>query len=115
MKEHQNEEMEIDLLELFFHLLSKWKVLLLGLIIGAVVAGGVGLGAAIGLGTSMNQTIGNPVHKEETKTCISCGAQMPYTAKFCPECGKSNPEIVCTCGQKLSYGIKFCPQCGKKL
>lgn len=82
---------------------------------GAVVAGGVGLGAAIGLGTSMNQTIGNPVHKEETKTCISCGAQMPYTAKFCPECGKSNTEIVCTCGQKLSYGIKFCPQCGKKL
>ena len=40
MKEHQNEEMEIDLLELFFHLLSKWKFLLLGLIVGAVVAGG---------------------------------------------------------------------------
>ena len=40
MKEHQNEEMEIDLLELFFHLLRKWKLLLLGLIAGAVIAGG---------------------------------------------------------------------------
>lgn len=82
---------------------------------GVFAAGGVGLGAAMGLGASMNQTVGNPVHREETKTCISCGAQIPVSAKFCPECGGNNSEMVCTCGQKLAYGTKFCPECGKKV
>ncbi len=40
MRENRNEEMEIDLLELFFLLLKKWKMLLLGLIVGGVLAGG---------------------------------------------------------------------------
>lgn len=40
MKENRNEEMEIDLIELFFHLLKRWKLLLLGLVVGAVLAGG---------------------------------------------------------------------------
>lgn len=82
---------------------------------GVFAAGGVGLGAAMGLGASMNQTVGNPVHREETKTCISCGAQIPFSAKFCPECGSNNSEMVCTCGQKLAYGTKFCPECGRKV
>lgn len=38
MKGNQNEE--IDLLELFLLLLKKWKLLLLGLIVGGVLAGG---------------------------------------------------------------------------
>lgn len=40
MREKHNEELEIDLLELFFFLLKKWKLLLLGLVIGGVLAGG---------------------------------------------------------------------------
>lgn len=40
MKDRQNEEMQIDLLELFFLLLKKWKLLLLGLIAGGILAGG---------------------------------------------------------------------------
>lgn len=40
MDKRQNEEMEIDLLELFGVLIRKWKFLLLGLIIGGVLAGG---------------------------------------------------------------------------
>lgn len=40
MRDKRNEEMEIDLLELFFLLLRKWKLLLLGLIVGGVLAGG---------------------------------------------------------------------------
>ena len=40
MEKRQNEEMEIDLLELFGVLIRKWKFLLLGLIIGGVLAGG---------------------------------------------------------------------------
>lgn len=36
-----NEEIEIDLVELFSYLIRKWKQLLLGLIIGGVIAGGL--------------------------------------------------------------------------
>lgn len=41
MREKQSEELEIDLLELFFLLIRKWKLLLLGLVAGGVLAGGV--------------------------------------------------------------------------
>lgn len=37
---------------------------------------------------SMNQTIGNPIYKEEMKECVSCHAKIPDGTKFCPECGK---------------------------
>ena len=82
---------------------------------GAFAAGGIGLGAAMGIGTAMNQTIGNPIGKEETKNCISCNASMPVNARFCPQCGFNNSDIICECGNKLSPNIKFCPQCGKKV
>lgn len=82
---------------------------------GAFVAGGMGLGAAMGVGTSMSQTVGNPMHREETKECISCKARIPMNAKFCPECGFNNSEMVCECGNKLAPGMKFCPECGKKV
>lgn len=81
---------------------------------GAFVAGGMGLGAAMGVGASMSQTVGNPMHREETKECISCKARIPMNAKFCPECGFNNSEMVCECGNKLAPGMKFCPECGKK-
>ena len=82
---------------------------------GAFATAGLGLGAAMGMGASMKQTIGNPIHKEDTKECISCKAQIPIGAKFCPECGFNNCERVCTCGYKLAQGAKFCPECGKKV
>jgi membrane protease subunit (stomatin/prohibitin family) len=82
---------------------------------GAFAAGGIGVGAAMGMGASMSQTVGNPIHKEETKECASCHAQIPIGSKFCPECGFNNSEIVCECGKKLAPGTKFCPECGKKV
>jgi len=82
---------------------------------GAFAAGGIGLGTAIGMGASMNQTVGNPIHKEDTKECISCKARIPIGSRFCPECGFDNSELVCECGNKLPRGTKFCPQCGKKV
>lgn len=82
---------------------------------GAFAAGGIGLGAAMGMGASMNQTVGNPIHREDTKSCASCGAQIPIASKFCPECGFNNSEIICECGNKLVPGTKFCPECGKKV
>lgn len=82
---------------------------------GAFVAGGVGLGAAMSLGATMNQTVGNPVHKEELKECVQCHAQIPVGSKFCPECGCNNSERICVCGNKLKPGTKFCSECGKKV
>lgn len=82
---------------------------------GAFAAGGIGLGAAMNMGASLNQTVGNPIHKEDTKACISCGAQIPIASKFCPECGANNGETICECGNKLAPGTKFCPECGKKV
>lgn len=82
---------------------------------GAFAAGGIGLGTAMGMGASMSQTVGNPIQKEETKECVSCKARIPINAKFCPECGYDNSELVCECGNKLSPDAKFCPECGKKV
>lgn len=82
---------------------------------GAFAAGGIGLGAAMGMGAAMNPTVGNPIRKELTKTCVSCGMQIPVGVKFCPECGFNNSEIVCECGNKVAAGTKFCSVCGKKL
>lgn len=82
---------------------------------GAFAAGGIGLGAAMGMGASMNQTVGNPMHKEEVKECVSCHARIPVNSKFCPECGYKNSETICECGNKLIPGTKFCPECGKKV
>ncbi len=82
---------------------------------GAFAAGGIGFGAAMGMGTMMNQTVGNPIHKEDTKECISCKARIPIGSKFCPECGANNSELICECGNKLTRGTKFCPECGKKV
>ncbi len=82
---------------------------------GAFAAGGIGLGAAMGMGASMNQTVGNPIHREDTKECISCKARIPVSSKFCPECGFNNGEIICECGNKMLPGTKFCPECGKKV
>lgn len=82
---------------------------------GAFAAGGIGLGAAMGIGASMNQVVGNPLHREDTKTCVSCGGRIPVAVKYCPQCGFNNSEIVCECGKKLTPGMKFCPECGKKV
>lgn len=82
---------------------------------GAFAAGGIGLGAAMGMGASLNQTVGNPIHKEEMKKCVSCGSSIPINSKFCPECGFNNSEIICECGNKMAPGTKFCPECGKKV
>ena len=82
---------------------------------GAFAAGGIGLGAALNMSTSMNQAIGNPIQKIETQECIECHAKIQTGSKFCPECGASNTMKTCECGSLLNLGIKFCPECGKKV
>ncbi len=53
--------------------------------------------------------------------CPNCGAHVPATSKFCPECGKSltppsTASIKCpNCGRMIPAGSKFCPDCGTKI
>ena len=40
-KQKEENEMEIDLVSLFFYLIDKWKLLFLGAVVGVVLAGAV--------------------------------------------------------------------------
>ncbi|MCI8962439.1 MAG: SPFH domain-containing protein [Eubacterium sp.] len=82
---------------------------------GIFAAGGVGLGAAMNMGSSMSQTVGNPIQNQDTKECPSCHANIPGSSKFCPECGFDYKKLQCECGNILTPGSKFCPECGKKV
>ena len=82
---------------------------------GVFAAGGVGLGAAINMGSAMKDSVGNAVQSASTKKCYACGKSIPASSKFCPECGANNATTVCECGCQLQPGTKFCPECGKKV
>lgn len=82
---------------------------------GVFAAGGIGLGAAMNMGSSMGQTVGNPLRNEDMKECPACHANIPVGSKFCPECGFDYKKLQCECGNLLPVGSKFCPECGKKV
>lgn len=87
---------------------------------GAFAAGGIGVGAAMGMGAAMNQTVGNPMagsqsRGDETKECPSCHARIAAQSKFCPECGFDYRKLQCECGNMLEPGAKFCSECGKRV
>ena len=47
-------------------------------------------------------------------TCVSCNAELPSSAKFCPECGTKVGAVQCPhCGEALKSGAKFCHHCGQ--
>ena len=82
---------------------------------GVFAAGGLGVGAAINMGASMNQVISNPMQTADTKDCPMCHKRNPVSAKFCPECGYNYQKLICECGNLLNAGTKFCSECGKKV
>ncbi len=88
---------------------------------GAFVAGGLGMGAAMGMHSTMQQNMGNPMQQPapaaapETKQCPSCAASLPVASKFCPECGFDMREKRCECGEMIPVGHKFCSECGRKV
>jgi membrane protease subunit (stomatin/prohibitin family) len=53
--------------------------------------------------------------------CPKCGAHIPATSKFCPECGTTitpptNQTMTCPkCGKSIPANSKFCPECGAKI
>ena len=84
---------------------------------------GMGLGAGAGMGSMMSGLMGQVAAKASPTHFASCTnrkckAEIPATAKFCPECGAPviAPTTKCTgCNADVSAGAKFCGNCGKKL
>lgn len=82
---------------------------------GAFAAGGIGLGAAVNMGISMNEIVDKPIQKENYGECPSCHIKMSAFSRFCPQCGFEYSKLKCECGNILSQNAKFCPECGKKV
>jgi membrane protease subunit (stomatin/prohibitin family) len=100
---------------------------------GGVAGAGVGLGAGVGMGymmvDAMRQQPGglNPSQQQAgmaggggmaLKACVSCGAQIPSDAGFCPKCGKPQqaPGKACPkCGAAVAADAMFCPKCGNRM
>ncbi len=85
---------------------------------GSGLAGmGIGLGAGVGMGELFADSIKSA--KNTTKTavvpCIKCGASIPGTVKFCPQCGETQVLSCVKCGQPITKGAKFCSNCGEKV
>jgi uncharacterized protein YjiK len=53
----------------------------------------------------------------KTFTCPHCNQAHPAGARFCPVTGETIPEIhICSsCGEQVHYDWKVCPQCGGSL
>lgn len=47
--------------------------------------------------------------------CTQCGASIPDSSKFCPECGARQERKCAACGTALAPAAKFCPECGTKV
>lgn len=83
-------------------------------IAGVAMAGGLGVGAGIGMMQGVQNI--NPINNlSQNKKCSKCGCEIRDNAKFCPECGNSTIQKKCSCGAILLPGIKFCPECGTKI
>jgi membrane protease subunit (stomatin/prohibitin family) len=83
----------------------------LGLGFGQVMAGAIGGGHGQGTGAGQTQTVG----------CAKCGTQNPTGAKFCSNCGATQPapqtsSVECpSCHAQIQGGTKFCASCGTSL
>jgi membrane protease subunit (stomatin/prohibitin family) len=85
-----------------------------------------GGGAGLGTGMVLIPQIMTPTGPTQAPAaalviCPKCGAHVPATSKFCPECGTqltppTAGAINCPkCGKSIPAGSKFCPECGAQL
>jgi membrane protease subunit (stomatin/prohibitin family) len=86
-----------------------------------------GGGAAIGTGMVLIPQIMTPQGPAQASAaaalviCPKCGAKVPATSKFCPECGTTLTPLAAgtmtcpKCGKTIPAGSKFCPECGEKI
>jgi membrane protease subunit (stomatin/prohibitin family) len=93
--------------------------------LGGGGGGGGGGAGALGTGMVLIPQIMNSAGQVQAQAptaalviCPKCGAHIPATSKFCPECGASlTPPAAATincpkCGHSIPAGSKFCPECG---
>ena len=76
---------------------------------------GVGLGAGYQMSGLFANSIAGAKDEAPTVNCVKCGAKIPTSTKFCPECGASQGIKCPKCGESVASGAKFCPNCGEKL
>ena len=81
---------------------------------GAMLSGGMGIGAGIQMMNGMQQLNQN-TNIQQSKKCPQCGTDLPLNTKFCPNCGMSLLQKKCSCGAELKPGLKFCAECGAKI
>ena len=82
---------------------------------GGGAGGLVGAGVGLGIGADLARSMGETVNGATQSKCPVCGAAMPSSARFCPECGTSVKRACPKCGAPISPGAKFCPECGAKV
>lgn len=85
---------------------------------GAFAAGGLGIGAGLGIAGNMNDNIMQPKQNARFLQCPVCNAKVSSDSKFCSECGATikKPVVVCSkCGTENPAGSKFCGECGNNL
>ncbi len=89
--------------------------------LGQSGGGGAGLGTGMVLIPQIMNQQGQVQAQAPTAAlviCPKCGAHVPATSKFCPECGTSlTPPSAATmncpkCGHSIPASSKFCPECG---
>jgi len=52
------------------------------------------------------------------KSCVGCGADIPKSATYCPNCGaaQSSGRVRCGfCGAEVAANAQFCPSCGASM
>jgi len=94
-----------------------------GGIAGAMVAGGVGLGAGVAIGGQMPNVMANTA--PSGVFCSSCNTNNTAGTKFCAQCGNNlqapppvqeAPAVKCSrCGADCPNTLKFCGECGNSL
>ncbi len=76
---------------------------------------------AILVGASIAAAASEEGAAEETRVCPGCGADIPASAVFCPECHRYLPDakartIKCPeCGSDVLATNRLCPECGALL
>ena len=93
--------------------------------LGSGGGGGGGGAGALGTGMVLIPQIMNSAGQVQAQAptaalviCPKCGAHVPATSKFCPECGTTlTPPSAATincpkCGHSIPASSKFCPECG---
>lgn len=94
---------------------------------GGAAGQGMGLGLGIGYGQMMAGAVGGQhgqgsgAAQAQMVACPKCGTQNPAGAKFCSNCGATQPApganlVECpSCHAQVQAGTKFCSSCGHSL